>query len=199
MTTDTAALSPVWRSVLAASYRGLTEVVGVVGEGQWQLATPCADWNVTQVIQHAAGDQLVWARSLGIGVGPGFDPMAPSGAIDGTATDLVRSAVDQVEAAWATVSDDAETVPTPFPHGDLPTPVAATMCALDAVVHAWDLAVTIGTPSPLDDELAGHLLATAPGLVDQMRNWGVYAAVIDAGPDDTTVDTLLRYLGRNPK
>ncbi|AWS43345.1 TIGR03086 family metal-binding protein [Streptosporangium sp. 'caverna'] len=206
-TTDTAtvtSLQPVWREVLAASYRTLENSVAGVQDGQGDNATPCSEWTVTQVIQHAAGDQLAYAKVLGIGNGPAYDPFSPSGAVDGTAAELVKDAIEQTAAAWATVSDDTETVPTPLPHGDLPTPVAAVMCALDAAVHAWDIAIATGQPSPLDDELAGHLLAAAQGIVEPLRQWGAYAPVVEAGAADSpsctpVVDDLLRYLGRTPR
>lgn len=197
---DTTTLAPVWRDVLATSYRALTDVVGGIKADQWELATPCSEWTVTQVIQHAAGDQLAYAAALGIGNGPAYDPFSPSGSIDGTAADLVRAAIEETAAAWATVSDDAETVPTPLPHGALPTPVAAVMCALDAAVHAWDIAVATGQRNPLNDELAGHLLTAATGLVEPLRQWGAYAAVVETAPSATpVVDELLGYLGRDPR
>ncbi|MBB6473039.1 TIGR03086 family metal-binding protein [Sphaerisporangium rubeum] len=204
-TTDSAtveSLRPVWRGVLAASYQALERTVAGVRDGQEDNVTPCSQWSVTQVIQHAAGDQLAYAMKLGVGNGPAYDPFAPSGTVDGTAAGLVKEAVEQTAAAWATVSDDTATVPTPLPHGDLPTPVAAVMCALDAAVHAWDIAVATGQPSPLDDELAGHLLAAARGIVEPLRQWGAYAAVVEAdgAPSATpVVDELLRYLGREPR
>ncbi|WP_330250157.1 TIGR03086 family metal-binding protein [Nocardia sp. NBC_00565] len=210
-TAATATLRPVWRDALTTSYRALTEVVAGIGDDQWQLPTPCSEWDVTQVIQHAAGDQLAYAAALGIGNGPAYNPFAPSGAIDGAAAALVRDAIEQTAAAWATVTDETETVPTPLPHGALPTPVAALMCALDAAVHAWDIAIATGQPSPLDDELADHLLTAArtanpaPGggpeaeIVEPLRQWGAYAAIVDGESGDTTVDELLRYLGRDPQ
>ncbi|MGW6727300.1 TIGR03086 family metal-binding protein [Nocardia sp. NPDC055029] len=204
---STAALDTVWRDVVATSYAALADVVAGIRDDQWNLPTPCSEWTVTQVIQHAAGDQLAYAAALGIGAGPSYNPFAPSGTIDGSAAGLVRAAVDETAAAWATVADSTATVPTPLPHGDLPTSVAATLAALDAAVHAWDIAVATGQPSPLTDELATHLLTAArtvhaaPGsgvdaeIVEPLRQWGAYASVVEAtstGP----VDDLLHYLGR---
>ncbi|MDH2428291.1 TIGR03086 family metal-binding protein [Sphaerisporangium sp. TRM90804] len=204
-TTDTdtvTSLRPVWREVLATSFRALEDSVAGVRDDQWDHATPCSLWTVTQVAQHAAGDQLAYAKMLGIGNGPAYDPFSPSGSVDGTVAALVQDAIEQTAAAWATVSDDTETVPTPLPHGDLPTPVAAVMGALDAAVHAWDIAIATGRPSPLDDELAGHLLAAARGIVEPLRQWGAYAPVVEAGGGASAtpvVDELLRYLGRDPR
>ncbi|MFD6452724.1 TIGR03086 family metal-binding protein [Nocardia sp. NPDC056541] len=204
---STAALETVWRDVVATSYRALGDVVAGIADDQWNLPTPCSDWTVTQVIQHAAGDQLAYAAALGVGPGPSYNPFDPSGEIDGSAAALVREAVDQTAAAWATVADETTTVPTPLPHGDLPTPVAATLAALDAAVHAWDIAIATGQPSPLTDDLSAHLLTAArtihpaPGsgtdaeIIEPLRQWGAYAAVVETAATTPTAE-LLHYLGR---
>ena len=38
-------------------------VAGVPADG-WQRLTPCTEWNVTQVLQHAALDQGAWAAVI---------------------------------------------------------------------------------------------------------------------------------------
>ncbi|MGW4716980.1 TIGR03086 family metal-binding protein [Nocardia sp. NPDC004260] len=208
--TAAATLLPVWRDVLADSYRALESVVAGVRADQWHLPTPCSDWDVTQVLQHAVGDQLAYAEALGVGEGPAYNPFAPSGTIDGAPADAVRAAVEQTAFAWTTVDDATETVPTPLPHGALATPVAAVMCALDAGVHAWDIAIATDQPSPLTDELAAALLIAAraahpaPGsgetaeIIEPLRQWGAFAAIVD-GPADGALGELLRYLGRDPR
>lgn len=199
--TPAAALAPVWREVLASSHRALIDVVSGVAADQWDNTTPCSQWTVTQVVQHAAGDQLAYAKFLGIGDGPSYNPFEPSGSIEGRATELVTAAIEPTAAAWATVTDDTEAVPTPLPFGELPTPVAGVLCALDAAVHAWDIAIGTGQPSPLTDELAGHLLTAANGLIEPLRDYGVFAAIVEgaAASDTPVVDELLAYLGRDPR
>ncbi|MVU81828.1 TIGR03086 family protein [Nocardia sp. ET3-3] len=199
--TPAAALAPVWRDVLAASHRALTEAVAAVRADQLDNSTPCSEWTVAQVIQHAAGDQLAYAKFLGIGDGPAYNPFEPSGGIDGSVAEFVSAAIEPTATAWATVSDDTESVPTPLPHGELPTPVAAVLCALDAAAHAWDIAIGTGQPSPLTEELAGHLLTAARGSIEPLRDYGVFAAVVAGVPasDTPVADELLTYLGRDPR
>jgi len=55
-------------------------VAGVPASG-WQRPTPCAQWNVTQVLQHAALDQRVWGAALAGTNMPGENPFAPSGQL----------------------------------------------------------------------------------------------------------------------
>ncbi|MEU7764458.1 TIGR03086 family metal-binding protein [Nocardia sp. NPDC049190] len=209
-TTSVVTLRPVWREVLDAAYRALDSVIAGIADDQWHAPTPCSEWNVTQVVQHAAGDQLAYAESLGIGDGPAYNPFAPSGTVDGSPVQLVRAAIERAAVAWATVADDTEVVPTPLPHGALATPVAAVMCALDAAVHAWDIAIATSQPSPLTDDLAVHLLTAArtvhpaPGsgaraeIIEPLRQWGAYAPIVGGSAVGTTAAELLRYLGRNP-
>ncbi|NUS93319.1 MAG: TIGR03086 family protein [Nocardia sp.] len=190
-------LAPVWRDVLAGAYEALRTVVDGVEPDQWQLATPCAEWNVAQVAEHAAGDQRAFAAALGVGTGPAYDPFSPSGTIGDGPVALVAAALSETTTAWATVTDDTENVPTPLPFGPLPTPVAAVLCALDAAVHAWDIAVATGQESPLTEELSGPILAAATGRIEPLRDWGAYGPIV-AGEGSST-DRLLRYLGRRPQ
>ncbi|WP_436500192.1 TIGR03086 family metal-binding protein [Actinokineospora sp. HUAS TT18] len=182
-----------WRAALASSHTALETVVAAVRDDQWDLPTPCSQWSVTQVVQHAAGDQLAYAATLGHGDGPAYDPFAPSGTIDGSPFSLVSTAIERTADAWAL--HHADTAPTPLPQGELPVTVAAGACALDAAVHAWDIAIATGQPSPLYDQLSAFLLMVAKEIVEPLRQWGAYAAAGTTDSDSAT-DQLLRYLGR---
>ncbi|MEV0366938.1 TIGR03086 family metal-binding protein [Nocardia fusca] len=193
----TAQLAPIWRQVLTSAHDALREVIARVDSDQWQLATPCADWNVAQVAEHAAGDQRAFAAALGVGAGPAYDPFAPTGTIADGPVALVTTALEETATAWSTVTDDTESVPTPLPFGPLPTPVAAVLCALDAAVHAWDIAVATGQESPLTDELSAPILAAAQGRIEPLRDWGAYGPIVEG--EGSSTDQLLRYLGRRPR
>ena len=76
--------------------------------------------------------------------------------------------------------------------------MAVGACALDAAVHAWDIAVATGQASPLSDDLAGELMQVAVQIVEPLRGFA-YAPALDAtGGDGGALADLLRYLGRNP-
>src|SRR5689334_14664718 len=129
--------------ILDGSHEALRRVVGAVPAGAWHLPTPCAGWDVTQVLQHAVGDPIGYADAL------------------------ARSA-----RAWAGVDRDATEVPTPVPPHKMSPWSGSTACALDAAVHAWDIAVATGQASPLTPELARPLLKVAMELVEPLRAWG---------------------------
>jgi uncharacterized protein (TIGR03086 family) len=206
-------------TVMTEALELLTAAAAAVTPEQQDAPTPCSEWTVTQVLQHAAGDQLAWAAALGTGSGPDYNPFEPSGSFDGRPDQLVAPAVAVAEAAWATVTDASAPVPTPLPQGQLPAPMAAAACALDAAVHAWDVLAAVGqaavgqtpglkpeltprlTPEltpRLTPELAAQLLPAARAIVEPLRQYGAYAAALAPEPDDDAAAELLRYLGRDP-
>ena len=185
------------RVVLDESLAALDRVTAGLQAADGGRPTPCAAWDVTQVVQHAAGDQIGWAATVAGGPFPDWDPFAPSGELDVTPSALVTEALDRSRAAWATVAGDAAEVPTPLPMGAMPAPLAAAACAMDAAVHAWDLAVATGQESPLTPELARGLLPAAEAVADPLRGFA-FDVALPAEPGDGDVETLLRHLGRNP-
>jgi uncharacterized protein (TIGR03086 family) len=159
--------------------------------------TPCVDWNVTQVVQHAAGDQRAWASSITGSAPPAENPFAPSGHLGASPVLIVDEALETSALAWASASAGAEQLPTPLPQGPMAPDLAAAACALDAAVHAWDIAAATGRESPLSEETARQLDAAARQIVEPLRGFA-YAAALDPVPGDDAAATLLRYLGRDP-
>ncbi|MGC4864445.1 TIGR03086 family metal-binding protein [Micromonospora sp. DT53] len=188
-----------WRDVLDEAHKALRATAEGIPADAWDLPTPCERWTVTQVLQHATGDQIAFAAAIVGGAGPSEDPFAPSGRIEGDKLIGLRAALDASARAWAGVADDDPQVRTPLPLGALPAQVGAVACALDAAVHAWDIAVATGQPSPLNDNLARPLLEVARQVVEPLRNYGAYAPALDAGAEADDVSALLSYLGRDPQ
>jgi len=185
-------------TVLDDAHTALRTTVADLTADDLGRPTPCTAWTVTQVLQHAAGDQRAYAAAITGEGGPTEDPFDPSGSVDDTVAALVEPALLASAGAFATVTPDA-TTPTPLPHGALPAEVAAGAAALDAAVHAWDVAVAVGRPSPLGDALAAELLPVARSIVEPLRQYGAYAAALDPASGDGPADELLRYLGRDPR
>jgi uncharacterized protein (TIGR03086 family) len=184
--------------VLTTSLGLLREVATRVPAGQLGNPTPCSDWSVAQVLLHAAGDQHAWASSVSSSPPPAYDPFTPAKQLDGTIDDLIEPAIQAATAAWAGIGLTAESVPTPLPPFPAMTPdLAAATCALDAAIHAWDIAVATGQPSPLTTELAGQLQPAADATAEPLRGFA-YAAALPGQATDDPAATLLRYLGRDP-
>ncbi|GAA0214156.1 hypothetical protein GCM10009527_007430 [Actinomadura nitritigenes] len=183
-------------TVLDTAHEALRSTVRGITAADLDRPTPCSEWTVAQVLQHAAGDQLAYAASITGGPGPDFNPFAPSGSLDAEPLALLEPALTAGAAAWATVDRDAAEAPVPVPPGSLAPWLGAGAAALDAAVHAWDIALATGQESPLTAGLARDLHKVAVEIVEPLRRFGAYAAPIDA-PGDEIAD-LLHYLGRDP-
>jgi uncharacterized protein (TIGR03086 family) len=175
--------------LLDQAHDALRSAVTGVPAADWGLPTPCANWTVAQVLQHAAGDQLTFAAFLTGGEAPAENPFAPTGDL----------AAEPAAIAWGAIEADAAEVSVPVPPNTMTAELGVGACALDAAVHAWDIAVATGQSSPLDEELSRTLLQMAEQIVEPLRPYGAYAAVIAPEPGDDAEATLLRYLGRRPE
>jgi uncharacterized protein (TIGR03086 family) len=173
-----------------------TAVAGVPADG-WQRATPCEAWNVTRVLQHAALDQEAWGAVLSGTPMPDENPFAPSGQLGREPLEYADHALEASVAAWITIGD-ADQVPTPLPQGMMAPADAAGAAALDAAIHAWDIAVATGQGSPLTPELARSLMPVAKGIVEPLRAYGAYGPALEAEPGADDDAVLLSYLGRPP-
>jgi uncharacterized protein (TIGR03086 family) len=155
-------------------------------------------WNVIQVLQHAAGDQLAYAAAITGQPGPSENPFTPSGQLDEQPSVFLEPFLEASATAWATVGDNAADVPTPLPQGSLPVWLGLGACSLDAAVHAWDIALATGQSSPLTPNMARPLMTAATAIVEPLRAYAAYAAALESQSGDDDVARLLRYLGRRP-
>jgi uncharacterized protein (TIGR03086 family) len=185
-------------TILDRAHTALRDTAAALTTADLGRATPCDEWNVAQVLQHSAGDQLAFASAITGQDGPAENPFSPSGILTGTPAELVGPSLAATAAAFATVPPTGTTrTPLP-PHDALPAATAAGAAALDAGVHAWDIAAATGQPSPLDDDLAAQLLPVARIIVEPLRQYGAYAPALDTSVGDGAAAELLRYLGRDP-
>jgi uncharacterized protein (TIGR03086 family) len=162
-------------------------------------STPCTEWTVAQVTEHAVLDQAIWAAAVSGGTPPEGDAFAPTGALPADVAGMVDAALRRAASAWSAVPAAARTVASPLPQGRLDVGTAARMAALDAAVHAWDIAVAVGAGPVLTDGLAGEIAPAARELVEPLRAWGAYAAARETVPGEGPADALLRHLGRDPR
>src|SRR4051812_38779716 len=99
---DTAETSG-WQ-VLDEAHAALRSAAAGVPHGEWDAAPPCALWSVTQVLQHAAGDQVGYAGFLTGGPFPDEDPFAPSGRLTVAASVLLERSLAASRRAFAGVA-----------------------------------------------------------------------------------------------
>ncbi|MFI8003086.1 TIGR03086 family metal-binding protein [Streptomyces sp. NPDC086010] len=169
-------------------------VAGVPADG-WHLRTPCDAWDVTQVLQHTIGDQAAYTSKITGGAGPSYDPFDPSGTLDGDPSAPLEAALAGSADAFGSVDPSDTAVPVPIPPFELPAELAVHAAALDLVIHAWDIAVATGGPSPLTPSLARALRPVADALAEPLRGFA-FGPAIEPAPGADAAASLLNHLGR---
>lgn len=135
-----------------------TACVDGVGDDQWTGATPCADWNVRELVNHVTGEDL-WTVPLLEGstieeVGDQFDG-------DLLGDEPVATAQQAADAAVAAVGDllpQRDTVHLSY--GEERAEEYVWQLAADHLIHGWDLAVATGGETRIP-----------PDLVDALAEW----------------------------
>lgn len=185
---------------LVALYRRAVEAFGdrldAVKDDQWEQPTPCAEWNVRQLVNHVVGENA-WAVPLFAGrtiaeVGDeldgdllGADPVA-----------AWRSAADPAIAAASEAGALERTVHVSF--GDIPGREYLTQIATDHVIHAWDLARGTGGDDALDADLVAFAYDYLEPQVDAWRAAGAFGPAVEVPADAPLQDRLLGLTGRQP-
>lgn len=131
-------------------------------------------------------DPAVWE------VRPAADPVC----------DFLSSAKDVV-AAFAEPGALARTLALPeIPPGRFPATAALGFHLIDSVVHAWDVARSVGRPVELDADLAPTALRVAlavPGGTSRERQGAAFGPALDVRAEAAPLDRILRLLGRSPQ
>jgi uncharacterized protein (TIGR03086 family) len=172
-------------------------VAAAVPERAWGAPTPCSEWTVRQVLNHARLDQQAYGAAITGADRPDSDPFRPADVLDSDAQTALEKVLRGVADAYAQLPAGSPAVATPL--GPLPFPLAAAAAAMDAAVHAWDIAVATGQDAPLEEELAEGIRLAADRLADHLRDaYGVFAAARAVPATAGRAEALLAFLGRDP-
>ncbi|MEU8616036.1 maleylpyruvate isomerase N-terminal domain-containing protein, partial [Actinoplanes sp. NPDC048791] len=88
-------------TVLDRAHAALRDATTALADADLGRPTPCTEWTVAQVLQHAAGDQLAYVAAIIGHGGPADDPFAPSGSLTGSPAELVEPTLAASAAAFA--------------------------------------------------------------------------------------------------
>ncbi len=165
-----------------------------VGTEQWNLPTPCTEWDVRALVNHVVGEDR-WTRPLLEGmtiaeVGDRFDGDLlgddPPGAGRQAAADST-AAVDELLAGIDKVH---------LSYGDEdPGEYVRQLCA-DHLIHGWDLAAATGQDRTLDAELVAEVAAWFAEREELYRSAQIVGPRPEGGGDPQS--DLLVASGRSP-
>ncbi|MFE0581894.1 TIGR03086 family metal-binding protein [Streptomyces sp. NPDC058874] len=181
-------------TLLADAHDYLLAAVRGVPTAAWGDPTPCTGWTVRQVLNHARLDQQALVMQI-TGVAPATDPFEPPDTTSGDPVAELAAVLKETLAAWESRRGD-ESVPTPM--GPMPADAGTAAAALDAGIHAWDIARATGQDLPLTEEMAEALEDIAARIVDFVRDsFGKYAPPLTVPEGASRAEKLLAFTGRD--
>lgn len=163
----------------------LQRVLANVTEGDAQTQTPCADFNVSQLLDHLAGSIAVIAKALGAEVvdDAGKSPEAR----------IADLAQPTLEAFYRRGLEG--TIDMGF--AELPATMVASILNLEFLVHAWDLSKALGLEMTVADELTDYVEVLAQNTIsEQVRASGSFAPAREVAETASSLERLVAFTGR---
>ncbi|WP_028813704.1 TIGR03086 family metal-binding protein [Streptomyces flavidovirens] len=167
----------------------------------WEAPTPCADWNLRELVAHMTGQHHGFAAAA---AGGGSDLCAWQPAeLGDDPVKTYRAAAEAVLDAFArpgTLTREFS-LPEISTTTTFPASVAIGFHFLDYVVHGWDVARTLGLNPEPDDDIAEAALVFALRVPDDDRRLGpaaLFAPALAPVRGAPTLDLVLAALGRTP-
>lgn len=172
-----------------------TDRIHRVRDDQWQLPTPCPDWDVRQLVNHVTVEDM-WVPHLLSGRTIAELGNALAGDLLGsdpvrtwdTAVGEARQAASEPGAAESTVH---------LSSGDDTASSYLMQMFSDHLVHSWDLATAIGADQRLPDRLVTACAEWFADIEPIMRAAGLIGPRPPVPPDADAQNRLLAAFGRD--
>jgi uncharacterized protein (TIGR03086 family) len=178
---------------LEAAIASTRSVLGGVSNDELEAATPCASWQVRELVNHIVGGQRFFAA---MARGEEFKPGQEDWCAGDFAADFDAGATECL-AAFAAPGAMEKIMHLPF--GDMPGAAFVGIAATDTFVHGWDLAKATGQDTNLDPELAAGLLVGAQAFIQESFRGNEpmpFGPQQQAPPGASPADELAAFLGR---
>lgn len=172
--------------------RDVLALVAAVRPEDLALPTPCAGWNVRQLLDH-----MVWENLMAASIAehaPRTDHTA-----DHLGDDHLAAFADSVRAARAAFTGSGMLHRTYGPY-EAPGAMIVQQVVVELLAHGWDLARATGAPTVLAPEVAEETLAAARRIYGAApRTAGSsFAPERPAPAGASAADRLAAFLGRDP-
>jgi uncharacterized protein (TIGR03086 family) len=168
--------------------------VAGVDRGQFGEATPCADWNVEELLNHIVSGNW-WASELARGATiEGVGSRLDGDQLGSDPLDAYDRSAEAAAAAFEAAG--ALDAPCAVSYGPVPGSVYAGHRFIDILIHGWDLAAATGQDRTLDPALVDACSAEVEPQVELIRGSGAFGEEVTILPDADAQTRLLAELGR---
>ncbi|MGI9252478.1 MAG: TIGR03086 family metal-binding protein, partial [Thermomicrobiales bacterium] len=177
--------------LVAAAVGVVAPMIDTIQPGQWDLPTPCTEWNLRDLVGHLVNGNRVVAAAFEGGQ-PGFelygapvaDPAADFAASSARLVDLMQAPGGMAKSVI-------------LPYGTMPATAAAGFRMVDILSHGWDIARALGLPTDFAPELSATALEMArASMQGRPRPTGVFGDEQIAPAGASAADKLAAFLGR---
>ncbi|MFH8730637.1 MULTISPECIES: TIGR03086 family metal-binding protein [unclassified Streptomyces] len=169
-----------------------------VGEDQLNLATPCPEYAVRNLLGHILGLTVAFGDAARKNLSPTTDTSPTTFLPDITDgwRDALAKALDELAVAWR--DPEAWQGMTRAGGVDLPAEVAGLVALDELVVHGWDLARTTGQEYDPEEAALGaaHAFLAQSTGPDRPPIFGPVVPVPDEAP---LLDRVVGLSGRDPQ
>lgn len=186
-------------SVLATNHGALAatlDALARVTSDDLHRPTPCAAWDLESLLRHMAGQHRGFAAGArGVRTHP--QDFAPSVKVH-PITDY-RAATEEVEQAFAGLGPrDLLWLPELREQAPFPALLAVGFHTIDNVIHAWDVARSVGYRPAVPDSVVEPALTLARSLPASRGAGAPFLAELPARPEMSLLDQLVAWSGRDP-
>jgi uncharacterized protein (TIGR03086 family) len=168
-------------------------------DGDWARDTPCAGWDLRRLVAHMTAQHRGFAAAAR-GVGGEREYWREEREV-GEPGRAHRAAADAVLSAFAEPGVTEREFVLAELGGGFAGRTAIGFHFVDYVVHAWDVAATIGVPLGLTDEVLVAALAVARRVPTDPAGRGpefAFAPALRVPEGAGPLEETLRLLGREP-
>lgn len=182
-----------------AVYEAL-RVVELAQDEDWERDTPCAGWDLRQLVAHMAAQHHGFAAAARGAGGDRVYWQEPEDMSDPARTH--RAAAAAVLASFAEPGATEREFALPELGASFPGRTAIGFHFIDYVVHAWDVAAALGVKPDLPKDVLDIALVVARLVPTDPAGRGpgfAFAPPLDVPPGADPLDETLRLLGRTPE
>lgn len=181
---------------------GRSRIVGI-GDTPLDSPTPCADWDLRQLVNHTVNAAATIAEVLSSD--GEHDAWGPNAKMPQEMADTDTSwpnPVDHYDQVTSVIILAARNSPPEqtFLQGGRRQPALSLARAVtfDSVVHGWDIAKATGQDPTIPPEIAEAFIAFAAPIAEAEMALVVFAPRVEVPPSASPTERLVGLLGRQP-
>ncbi len=183
------------RDAMERAMAGFAEAARAVQPGQWDLATPCADWSVHDVVDHVvAGERFVVSVMSGATLA---ESVTASVGLNPDDADVIGQLTTAAAGALEAFAQPLDQV-VQHPVGSISARLFLQYRIIDQLGHTWDVAQATGTSAQLDPlavNLGVKIAQAERSTLERSKNFATRAD--DDVETGDPVTTLMRLMGRS--